>query len=144
MQNSLIFDIASAQKSKFLKRNKNVFSTNLFWFLLLNICGHISGAGCQVQACGEQGNALGGDRGVGGWMGGLEVATLRRFMKFIFKVIQYLRERFHACAVGETFHGEAQYTTQPCKFNFFNKYIAEHITPCLQRLVIPKSRVIEK
>ena len=81
---------------------------------------------------------------LGGMGGGLEVATLRRFMKFIFKVIQYLRERFHACAVGETFHGEAQYTTQPCKFNFFNKYIAEHITPCLQRLVIPKSRVIEK
>ena len=65
LQNSLIFDIASAQKSQFLKQSKNVFSTNLFWFLLLNICGHISGAGCQVQACGEQGNALVGDRGVG-------------------------------------------------------------------------------
>ena len=85
---------------------------------------------------------LGGDRGVGGWVGGLEVATLRRFMKFMFKVIQYLRERFHTCAVGETFHGEAQCTTQPCKFNFFSKYIAEHITHCFQRLVIPKSEEV--
>ena len=101
------------------------FSTNLFWFLLLNICGHIAGAGCQVQACGEQGNELGGK----GWgvRSGLEVATLRRFMKFIFKVIQYSRERFHTCAVGETFHAEAQYTPRPCNFNFFSKYSAEHI-----------------
>ena len=68
---------------------------------------------------------IGGSRG---GEGGLEVATLRRFMKFIFKVIQYLRERFHTCAVGETFHGEVQYATQPCNIDFFTKYI-EYIVP---------------